>query len=58
MTYRQGRTAPAHGPSPFDDPFMFPHPSPRGEGPSQRGAALIGLAVIVAALVLLALLLT
>jgi hypothetical protein len=37
---------------------MFPHPSPRGEGPSQRRAALIGLAVIVAALVLLALLLT
>jgi hypothetical protein len=45
-----------HGPGPFDDPFMFREPSPRGEGPSQRRPALIGLAVVIAVLVLLSLL--
>ena len=44
-----------HGPGPFDDPFMFREASPRGEGPSQRRAALIGLTVVIGVLVLLAL---
>jgi hypothetical protein len=46
-----------HGPGPFDDPFMYREPSPRGEGPSQRRSALIGLAVVIVVLVVLALLL-
>ena len=46
-----------HGPGRFDDPFMIPEPSPRGEGPSQRRSALVGLAVIVVVLVVLALVL-
>ncbi|MEX0985340.1 MAG: hypothetical protein WD096_09875 [Actinomycetota bacterium] len=55
MSFRQGGTPPNHGKGPFDDPFMIPEPSPRGEGPSQRRAALIALAVVIVALVLLAL---
>ena len=35
-----------HRPGPFDDPFMFPEPPPRGEGSSQRLTALIGLAIV------------
>ena len=47
-----------HGPGPFDDPFMFREPSPRGEGASQRRSALIGLAIIVVAAAVVILLLT
>ena len=47
-----------HGPGPFDDPFMFREPSPRGEGSSQRRSALIGLAIVVAVFVLVMVLLT
>jgi hypothetical protein len=53
MSYRQGGTPPMHGPGRFDDPFMIPEPSPRGEGPSQRRPALIGLACVIVVLVLL-----
>jgi hypothetical protein len=56
VPYRQGGTPPMHGPGPFDDPFMFRESSPRGEAPSQRRSALIGLAVVIAVLVVLALL--
>jgi hypothetical protein len=58
MSYRQGGTPPMHGPGPFDDPFMFREPSPRGEGSSQRRSALIGLAIVVAVFVLVMVLLT
>lgn len=44
-----------HGPGPFDDPFMFREPHPRSEAPSQRGHALIGLAVLIVVMVLVAL---
>jgi len=55
VPYRQGRTRPWHGPGHFDDPFMMPDPSPIGEGPSQRRAALIALTIIGAAIVALVL---
>ena len=42
-----------HGPGPFDDPFMFREPSPRGEGSSQRRSALIGLGLIAVAVVVI-----
>jgi hypothetical protein len=54
MPYRQGRTSPWHGPGHFDDPFMMPNPSPIGEGPSQRRAALFALSIIVASMLALA----
>jgi len=57
MSYRGGGTPPNHGIGPFDDPFMIPEPKPRGEGPSQRRPALIGLAVLIVVIVILALLL-
>jgi hypothetical protein len=44
-----------HGPGPFDDPFMFREPFPRGDAPSQRGHALIGLAVLIVVMVLVTL---
>jgi hypothetical protein len=47
-----------HGPGPFDDPFMFREPSPRGEGSSQRRSALIGLAIVVVVAVVVILVLT
>ena len=58
MSYRQGGTPPMHGPGPFDDPFMFREPSPRGEGSSQRRSALIGLAIVVVVAVVVILVLT
>jgi len=41
-----------HGRGPFDDPFMFPEPAPRGERPQVRAAriALVVLAVVIVAL--------
>ena len=46
------------GPGPFDDPFMFREPSPRGEGASQRRSALIGLAIVVVVTAVIVFLLT
>jgi hypothetical protein len=57
MSYRQGGNAPNHGGGPFDDPFMIPEKGPIPEGPSQRRQALIGLAVVIVVVVLIALML-
>jgi hypothetical protein len=58
MSDRRGGTPPLHGPGPFDDPFMFPESSPKGDGPPQRRQGLIILAILGIALIVLLVLLS